>query len=69
MREAKVIIADGWVEIRKGEAWLHGLRTRANQPTSSSASSWPRSAQGNPPRAGKSAYVLERVVLAQEARE
>ncbi len=26
MREAKVTIADGWVEIRKGEAWLHGIQ-------------------------------------------
>jgi SsrA-binding protein len=26
MREAKVTIADGWVEIRKGEAWLHGVQ-------------------------------------------
>lgn len=26
MRDAKVTIADGWVEIRKGEAWLHGIQ-------------------------------------------
>ncbi len=26
MREAKVTIADGWVEIRRGEAWLHGVQ-------------------------------------------
>jgi SsrA-binding protein len=26
MRDAKVTIADGWVEIRRGEAWLHGVQ-------------------------------------------
>lgn len=26
MRDAKTTIADGWVEIRKGEAWLHGVQ-------------------------------------------
>ena len=26
LREAKVTIADGWVEIRKGEAFVHGIQ-------------------------------------------
>lgn len=26
LRDAKVTIADGWAEIRKGEAWLHGVQ-------------------------------------------
>jgi SsrA-binding protein len=26
LREARVVIADGWVEIRKGQAWLHGIQ-------------------------------------------
>lgn len=26
LREAKVTIADGWVEFRRGEAWLHGVQ-------------------------------------------
>ena len=26
LREAKVTIADGWVEIRKGQAYLHGIQ-------------------------------------------
>jgi SsrA-binding protein len=25
LRDARVTIPDGWVEIRKGEAWLHGI--------------------------------------------
>ncbi|MBP9086110.1 MAG: SsrA-binding protein SmpB [Kofleriaceae bacterium] len=25
LREARTTIPDGWVEIRKGEAWLHGI--------------------------------------------
>ena len=26
LRAAKVTISDGWAEIRKGEAWLHGIQ-------------------------------------------
>ena len=26
LREAKVTIADGWVEIRKGQAYVHGIQ-------------------------------------------
>lgn len=26
LRDAKVTIADGWAEIRKGEVWLHGIQ-------------------------------------------
>jgi SsrA-binding protein len=26
LRDAKVVIADGWAEIRRGEMWLHGLQ-------------------------------------------
>ena len=26
LREAAVTMADGWVEIRKGQAWLHGVQ-------------------------------------------
>jgi SsrA-binding protein len=26
LRESKVTIADGWVEVRKGEAWVYGLQ-------------------------------------------
>ena len=26
LRDAQTTIADGWVEIRKGEAWLHGIQ-------------------------------------------
>ncbi|MBK9033893.1 MAG: SsrA-binding protein SmpB [Myxococcales bacterium] len=26
LRDAKVTISDGWAEIRKGEAWLHGVQ-------------------------------------------
>lgn len=26
LRDAKVTITDGWAEIRKGEAWLHGVQ-------------------------------------------
>ena len=26
LRDAKVVISDGWAEIKKGEAWLHGVQ-------------------------------------------
>lgn len=26
LRDAKVVIGDGWAEIKKGEAWLHGIQ-------------------------------------------
>jgi len=26
LRDAKATLVDGWVEIRKGEAWLHGIQ-------------------------------------------
>jgi SsrA-binding protein len=26
LRDAKVTITDGWAEIRKGEAWMHGIQ-------------------------------------------
>jgi SsrA-binding protein len=26
LRGAHVVIADGWVEVRKGQAWLHGIQ-------------------------------------------
>ena len=26
LRDAKVTIADGWAEIRNGEAWLHNIQ-------------------------------------------